>query len=103
MEVVTGGFYALDHENGNGAIETNVLHVLSVRENESMEVVKQFYVTETMFLIDGEFDLIYKNDWLREFFKRKATEQEINLFKQHRDLNSELKHWAEYVTGVWIS
>ncbi|MDN4090935.1 hypothetical protein [Paenibacillus polymyxa] len=103
MKIKTGEFYAMDHENIDGVIETNILYVLGVRENTAIEVAKQFYVTETMFLIDGQFDSIYKNDWLGEFFERKATPQEIDLFHQQKKQNPELKQWAELVTGVWIS
>ncbi|MGG4499038.1 hypothetical protein [Brevibacillus reuszeri] len=103
MKIVIGEFYAMDHKNSEDVIETNILHVLDVRENSAVEVEKQFYVTETMFLVDGQFDSIYKNDWLAEFFKRKATQSEIELFLQHRELNPELKQWAEHVTGVWLS
>jgi len=103
VEILTGGFYAIDHKNENGVIETNIIHVLSVRENSTIEVEKQFYVTETMLLVDNQFDSIYKNDWLAEFFKREATEYEIDIFHHYKNQNPQLKHWAEHVTGTWIS
>ncbi|MCR8641477.1 hypothetical protein NV379_02295 [Paenibacillus sp. N1-5-1-14] len=102
MEIEIGKFYAMDHENAKGEIETNVVHVLGIRDNFEIEVEKQFYLTETMFLINGKLDSIYKNDWLGCFFKREGTTEEIDLFLQSKESNPELKEWAELVVGSLI-
>jgi len=103
MQIEVGKFYATDHENDDGVIETNILYVLNVRENSEIEVNQPFYVTETMFLLDGQFDSIFRNDWLGIYFEREATLEEVNLFHLHRKLNPALKHWSEHVFGGWLT
>ncbi|MCY9738126.1 hypothetical protein M5X17_31025 [Paenibacillus alvei] len=97
MRIEIGKFYAMDHENVEGQTETNVVHVLGIRDNFEFEVEKQFYITETLLLVDGKFDSIYKNDWLGEFFEREASTKEIDLFQKHKELEPEMKQWVELV------
>lgn len=95
MSIKIGDYYAMDHDNGE-QIETNVVLVLSKRKNNEIEVEADFYVTETMELVDGKYDGFYTNDWLREFLEREATEDEIRMFKKHRK-GLVLEDWAYYL------
>ncbi|MCY8911058.1 hypothetical protein P8907_19875 [Bacillus atrophaeus] len=97
MELIAEEFYADDHIREDSIIETIVMQIISKRNSSIGEVESDFYVTETMQLVDGNFESIYKNDWLPQFLKRKATESEVELFKYHRGLNGDLKHWAEFI------
>ncbi|MFC8959910.1 hypothetical protein [Bacillus amyloliquefaciens] len=97
MDLVIGRFYAGDHVNEDGVIETNVMRILAKRDGLMGEVSSEFYVTETMQLVDGQFESIYKNDWLPKYLKRVATDSEVEMFKYHRGLNGGLKTWAEII------
>ena len=81
MNIEIGAYYANDNETDFG-METNVMLVLSKRKNSEHEVDSYFYITETMFLEDGKIKSIHKSDWLPEFIERRATNREIELFKE---------------------
>ncbi len=90
MVIEIGKYYAND-SNDLDIKETNIILVKS--EEGSM---KDCYSTETMFLLNGEVESIYKINWLSEFLRREATQEEIDLFNNQK--TGELKNWSELVS-----
>ncbi|QNP18252.1 hypothetical protein H9S87_18945 (plasmid) [Bacillus pumilus] len=103
MSIELGAFYACDHVRPDGVTETNIMLVLEKRKNKFFEIESDFYVSETIELVDGKFDAMYTNDWLPQFLERKATPHEIEKFKRHRELYPDLESWKELFYEAFIS
>ncbi|MFY0397798.1 hypothetical protein ACOMH4_18490 [Bacillus sp. YIM B13449] len=97
MIIELGAFYAEDHVRPDGITDTNIMFVLKKRKNRYFEIESDFYVSETMEMVDGKFDAKYINDWLPQAFEREATPHEIEEFKRHRELYTNLKSWKELI------
>ncbi|PAQ15043.1 hypothetical protein CD798_08345 [Bacillaceae bacterium SAOS 7] len=93
MIEVEGEFYANDHFREDGAKETNIILVLPRKETTPKLQTR----TETMWLIDGNIQCIYENNWISDFFKREATEEEIALFKKARSGLGKLKTFGQII------
>jgi hypothetical protein len=92
-KVVPGCFYANDY---NG--ETNIVLALGNSEHFP-ELIR----TEVMWLVNSNPKAIYKNENTQGFFERKATDNEIKLFKSVRSHYDDLPKYTESVLGVKVS
>lgn len=87
--VEIGKYYASDYKVEDETIETNVHYVVGKEGN--------YIQAETMYMEKGKFNCLYKNGWGIEFFKRIATENEIETFKFHRKSTPVLSHYLSVI------
>ncbi|WJZ23622.1 hypothetical protein LIS04_194 [Listeria phage LIS04] len=93
MSIKVGEFYCCDYTDAAGIVEVNVIKVTGIKDNN-------FIFSETMRLVNGEFDVMYSNEWLTNFLEREATNEEISKFYKHRESSSPLRSYTELVTNV---
>jgi hypothetical protein len=96
-KIMPGCFYANDYDNG---IDRELNIVLSLGRSERFP---QLFKTEVIWIVDGKPKAIYKNENTQGFFERKATDEEIKLFKCVRSQYDGLPRYTESVLGVKIS
>lgn len=75
MNIEVGKFYATDHLEGD-IKETNIILVLPNKETTPDFQIR----TETMYLVNGEVNSIFENNWMSQFLKREATEKRYKYF-----------------------
>lgn len=93
MKIEIGKFYANDYFDNK---ETNVILVLADKGNTPDFQIR----TETMYLVNGEVNSIFENNWMPQYLKREATDEEIQLFKQKRNQLGKLQTYSEIMLTI---
>lgn len=108
MEIKVYGYYANDHTNEDGSVETNVIYVTNVRTQTNTEKEGLYYESETVLLQDGKLDnsfygAIHLYDWGEAFLEREATQEEIVVFKELKKVSPPVfPKWEEIVCGQYF-
>jgi hypothetical protein len=93
MNIETGKYYVLQSTEEDWD-EKYIMHVLPKTYNLPEHIFK----TDTLAI---HCDMrMWQNDWIKDFFQREASEEEIELFKRERAKHGDnLQGVGEMVTG----
>lgn len=108
MEIKVGGYYAIDHTNEDGSVETNLIYVTNVRTHTITEKEGLYYQSETVLLQDGKLDnsfygAIHLYDWAEAFLEREATKEEVTIFEKLKKVSPPVfPKWEDIICGQYF-